>query len=451
MSSDKALNKLAQVIRIIDIIYQYKQYIEEIPAMAVGLIYKDKVLFAKGYGHADINKKIPVTGKTCFRIASISKIFTTVAIMQLVEANKLNLDEKVTTYLSWFVSGVDATLQKITIRQLLTHTSVISRDGDTPHWTEHEFPDLDHIKKYISTLRLPFPIHSRWKYSNFGFSILGAVIEQVSGKTYEEYIHKNICQRLEMTLTSSILTEQIKRHLAVGWGRKICSQKREAFPNIETNAMASATGLSSCINDLLKFVSSQFFENSILLSDKSKKELLKPHWVNKKDDISQAIGFHTFKSGGRTIYYHSGGFQGYRCNISFDIKRSIGVVTLTDVLGIDPKDYAKRVFDVINYIGKNSFVKNNETLCKYEGVYRDIWEDHAVMTIGNNLICFDPNALEPLSHASILEPVKENEFLIKGSDEVEIAGELAKYQETKKGKRFRWGAAYSYKINPIEE
>lgn len=446
MASDKTLNKLTQAIRIIDLIYRYKQYVEEIPAMAVGIIYKNKVLFSKGYGFTDKDKKIPTTEKTCFRIASISKIFTAISIMQLAEAKKINLDEKVATYLSWFNSTVDSKLKEITIRQLLTHTSSLTRDGNTFHWTEYKFPDIKYIKKYVSQLKLPFPPHSRWKYSNFGFSILGALIEEVSGKTYEKYIQDNICQKLNMTLTSSQLTKNIKKNLAVGWGRKLPGKNRELFPNIETNAMASATGLSSNISDLLKFVSVQFIGNSALLSEKSKEEIRKLYWVNKKDGIKQAIGFRVYKSGGKDIYYHSGGFQGYRCNISFDIKRSIGIITLTNVLGIDPKNYAMRFFDVINYIDKKPFIKNDEKLIKYEGIYRDIWNDDAIIVLGNNLLCFDPNSLQPLSHASVLSPVKKDVFLIKGSDEVEMAGELSEFQVDKKGQQFRWGAGYSYRL-----
>jgi len=448
-SPDKIFNKLEQAIHIIDVIYRYKQYMEEIPAMAAGIIYKDKVLFVKGYGFADQNKQIKTTGKTCYRIASISKIFTATAIMQLVEAGKINLDEKISVYLPWFVSSVDQKISNITVRQLLTHTSSISRDGDTLHWIENEFPDLKHIEKYISNLKLSFNIRSRWKYSNFGYSILGALIEQVSEKTYEEYIQENICKRLDMTLTSSKLTEQIKKHLAVGWSRKIRSEARKTFPDIETNAMASATGLSSNVGDLLKFISSFFVGNTTLLSEKSKKEMYKLHWINKKDAIRQAIGFRVFRMGGKMVYSHSGGFQGYRCNISIDLKRSIGVVTLTNVTGIEPRNYAKRAFDVINYIAKKRFVKNNETLNKYEGVYHDIWEDQAVMVIGNDLIDFDPNYLEPLSHSALLEPVKDNVFLVKGGDEIESAGELATFELDKNGKakRIRCGATYSDTIS----
>lgn len=440
MSEDKTIQKLKQASSFIDTCIRHKVYMEEIPALAVGVICKDQVIFSKGYGSA--------SEKSCFRIASISKIFTTVSILQLYEAGKLSLDKPVSLDLNWFKSSVDPRVEKITIRQLLTHTSGITRDGDTLHWIEHQFPDLSHLKKYVGKLTLPFAPNSRWKYSNLGFSILGAVVEAISGSTYETYIQKHICQKLSMDLTSSELTKNIKDQYTVGYGRKLPGKNREAFPMIETNAMASATGFTSNVVDLLKFISAQFKGNTTLLTETSKQEMRKIGWKNAKDGINQALGLRTFKSGGHTIYYHSGGFQGYRCNIAFDVSRNIGVVVLTSVIGIDPKDYSSLAFNIINYFMKNPLSSPKQELTRYEGIYRDIWEDSAVLSSGKNLIGFDPNSFEPLSHAVILKPVKKDVFKMTGSDEVEGAGELAYFELDKEGKaqRVRWGATYSDRI-----
>ncbi|OGV97599.1 hypothetical protein A2W24_06180 [Microgenomates group bacterium RBG_16_45_19] len=301
----------------------------------------------------------------------------------------------------------------------------------------------------MSKLTLPFAPNSRWKYSNLGFSILGAVVEAVSELTYETYIQKHVCQKLGMDLTSSELTKTIKDQLTVGYGRKLPSKNREAFPLIETNAMASATGLTSNVRDLLKFMSAQFKGNIILLAETSKQEMRKIGWKNAKDGINQALGLRTFKSGGHTIYYHSGGFQGYRCNIAFDVNRNIGVVILTSVIEIDPKDYSSLAFNIINYFLKNPLLFPKPGLAKYEGIYRDIWEDSAVLASGKNLIGFYPNSFEPLSRAVILKPIKKDVFEMTGSDEVEGAGELAYFNLDKNNQvnRVRWGATYSDRLH----
>lgn len=440
MPADKTIQKLTQASRFIDICLKHQAYMEEIPALAAGVIYKDQIIFTQGYG--------PATPKTCFRIASISKIFTTVAILQLQEAGKLTLDQPVFTYLNWFKSSVDPRVEKITIRQLLIHKSGITRDGDTLHWSEPQFPDSDHLKKYISTLKLPFTPNTRWKYSNLGYSILGAVIEGVSGLTYEAYLQKHICQKLKMEQTSSKLTPAIKAHLAQGFGRKLPDHNRKTVPQIETNAMASAAGLTSNVTDLLKFVSAQFTGNTTLLTETSKQAMRKIEYKKPKDGISQALGLVTFKAGHHTIYNHSGGFQGYRCNIAFNVTLSIGVVVLTNVIGIDPKDYSSLIFNILNYFLKKPFDSSNSEFAKYEGIYRDIWQDSAVLASGKNLISFDPNSFEPLSHAAVLKPVNKDCFVMTGSDEIEGAGELAIFELGQDGqaKRVRWGAIYSDKL-----
>ncbi len=445
MKKDKNLKRLNKAKLIIDLCLGYKLYMDKIPAMAVGLIYKGKVILSKGYGFVDLNKKIPVDMNTCFRIASISKVFTTVSIMQLTEKDKLKLDDKISTYLPWFTSSNDSRLKNITVRQILTHTSGLTRDGDTLHWMDHNFPDWAHVKKYIASLKLPFEANSRWKYSNLGFSILGLLIEKVSGQTYEDYIQKNICKRLGMKLTSSLLNESIKKHLAVGLGRKIPGKKRSVFPDLDTKAMTSAAGISSNVYDLLKFVSAQFKGNTMLLTERSKQELRKIHWTNKKDNIIQSAGFKAFKAGKRLIYYHSGGFQGYRCNIAFDVGRSIGIVILTNVIGLDPNNFATMAFNIINYLYKQPVKQDRSDFKKYEGIYRDVWDDSAVLVLGDALVTFNPSLFYPLSHAAILTPVKKDTFMITGSEEVENAGELAKFELNKQStaRRVQWGATFA--------
>jgi D-alanyl-D-alanine carboxypeptidase len=282
MPVSKTFQKLTQAAKIIDVCLKYKQYREEIPALAFGLTYQGKVVLAKGYGFADVAKKIPVTPETCFRIASISKIFTTVAIMQLVEGGKIKLDDTVNSHLPWFKSTNDPRVEKITIRQLLTHTSGLTRDGDTLHWVDGNFPDLNHLKQYIHTMKLSYAPNTRWKYSNVGDSIIGALIEQVSGETFEAYIQKHICQKLGMTLTSSKFIKDIQSRMTIGRGRKIPGKDREIFPNIDAKAMVAATGLSSNVIDLLKFVRSFFRGNTSLITKASKGQMFKIQWTNKR-------------------------------------------------------------------------------------------------------------------------------------------------------------------------
>src|SRR6266571_2489840 len=110
--------QLRNATKLIDRWLQYKVYSDHIPGLSIGIIHKNEVIFSKGYGYADIEKKIKASDTTCYRIASFSKVFTTIAILQLFEQRKLHLDECVQHYLPWFQSEHNQRTKRVTIRQL---------------------------------------------------------------------------------------------------------------------------------------------------------------------------------------------------------------------------------------------------------------------------------------------------------------------------------------------
>jgi hypothetical protein len=131
--------------------------------------------------------------------------------------------------------------------------------------------------------------------------------------------------------------------------------------------------------------------------------------------------------------------------MALDPGLGIGVVILTNIIGIDPEDYARLAFSIINYVLEKPDDKAAENLTKYEGIYQNIWGESAIMGFGSRLISFDPGSFEPLAHAAILEPIEANDFLVTGSEEIQQAGELASFDMGKDGvaNRVRWGATYA--------
>src|SRR3989344_5811399 len=185
--TDKDLN---HSVKILERWLDYQRYQERWPGISIGIVLKDKTIFKKGYGFANIEHKTKATDLTCYRIASISKIFTGIAIMQLIEQSKLNLSDKVVKYLPWFTSENEPKLKNISVKSLLNHTANITRDGTTLHWDNDKFPNVEELKREISKGITVILDNNKWKYSNFGYSILGSIIEKVSGMTYEEFIQK---------------------------------------------------------------------------------------------------------------------------------------------------------------------------------------------------------------------------------------------------------------------
>src|SRR3989442_7295648 len=193
-----------------------------------------------------------MTPTTTFRMASHSKLFTAIAIMQLREEGKLRLDDPVAKYLIWFKAkpaGDDD--GPITIEQLLSHSSGLQREaGD--HWTSFGFPTADELRHLYADRQAAFAPSVRWKYSNLAYAVAGMIIEQISGQRWADYIDRNIFRPLGM-LASSV--DKNMPGLAVPYGRRMPDGTREVLPFVDARGMAAATGLPSKVADMAKFVS----------------------------------------------------------------------------------------------------------------------------------------------------------------------------------------------------
>src|SRR5262245_22066827 len=198
-----------------------------LPGIAVGVVSDQELVWAKGFGFADIKAKLPMTATTKFRMASHSKLFTAIAIMQLREEGKLGLDDPVLKHLHWYKAkpaGDDD--GPITVEQLLSHSSGMQREaGD--HWTSYAFPTSDEIRRLYADRQAAFAPSVRWKYSNLAYAIAGMLIEQVSGERWAEYVERHIFKPLGMNASS---VDQNVSGLAVPYGRRMPDGTREILP-----------------------------------------------------------------------------------------------------------------------------------------------------------------------------------------------------------------------------
>ncbi len=131
-----------QALHLIDKWLDYQTYFKEIPGVSVGIFVEDEIIFRKEYGYANIKDKIKLTDQHLFRIASHSKLFSATAIMRLYHEDKLSIDDKVSKYLPWFTSDKDKNMGQVRIRHLLTHSSGMSRDGNTAIGIHTNFQEL---------------------------------------------------------------------------------------------------------------------------------------------------------------------------------------------------------------------------------------------------------------------------------------------------------------------
>ncbi len=427
--------------KVLDAWLPYKILCDRIPGLSVGIIHNGKLVYREGFGYADIESKIPMSPKTCFRIASISKTFTAIAIMQLIERGRIKLDDRVEKYLPWFkVQARGADLSGITIRQLLSHTAGVFRDGVTAHWENDKFPDLAGLKKSISEKTAVFKNLTHFKYSNFGFALLGEIIKKASGVSYNEYVAEHIIKKLKMERTAPDFNKKHEKWLAKGYPQSIPNKKRTVFIHSEVRAYAPATGFLSNVPDLAKYLAAISPKGPrVLIGRDSKKELLKPHWSIGEKGTSYGLGFLIYKIGKRKIVGHGGGFAGFITKISFDVENDIGVITLTNTNNSPCDSINTGIFESIyKFADRKSTHAKGERITqqeKLEGAYRSRWGDTIIVGADNNLIAFDPKENSPVKESDLLKPKGKNKFLMQTRSNFDYQGEFATFifeRESKK-------------------
>lgn len=245
------IQKLQRTQQVVDKLY--KDYAQEknFPGFTYAVIADGKMLYSENMGFTDVNKKIPVNNSSAFRIASMTKSFTTLAILKLRDEGKLKLDDPASLYIPEMkdIKYLTSDAPSITVRDLMTHSAGFPEDNP---WGDRQLavPDkelIDVIKK-VSFSNVP---GITYEYSNLGFSLLGYIIKQVSGKAYDVYINDNIFKPLGMHNTSWEYKNVHADKLALGY-RLVNNQLKEE-ELLHHGAYGAMGGLITTIEDFSKY------------------------------------------------------------------------------------------------------------------------------------------------------------------------------------------------------
>jgi CubicO group peptidase (beta-lactamase class C family) len=193
------IEKIKKAFPAIDSIYKRLAVDNHFPGLAFGIVVDGKLVHTGNYGYTDIEKKIPVTSSSLFRIASMSKSFTAMAILKLRDEGKLNLDDAAYRYIPELkkLKYPTADSPPVTIRHLLTHGAGFPEDNP---WGDRQLADTDKELMEFLNKQISFsnPPGIAYEYANLGFALLGKIITKVSGKRYQDYIRQNIWKPLNM-------------------------------------------------------------------------------------------------------------------------------------------------------------------------------------------------------------------------------------------------------------
>lgn len=420
-------------INYIDDWLQFRYPWSEYPGYAVAIMKDGKLVFNKTYGYANLETKEPLATDHLFRVASQSKTFTATAILQLYEQKALRLDDPVITYLPWLKDHKDKRWRDVTIRQVLSHGAGIIRDGkDARFWQlQAAFPSDAELKKSILSSRLVLDPNQKMKYSNFGFGLLGMIVESASGQSYDDYVASHIFKPLGLKHVTTDYDPHQK--MVSGYSAKNLDQTRFTLPEVPTNALRAATGFCSNASDMASFFSHLMLGSGALLSDQSKRLMQQDQWHAGGDEGWYGLGLDRMVWGGSTVYGHSGGFPTGVSRTVFDQDSGLTISVLVNCTGAWPMQMARSIMSVINLLGHK---EPDEDLLNYETRTASFFGPSDYVATDKGLVHIWSNSWSAFDSYETLKKhgSKKHVFLIQAADAYYSDSEETEFMFDKVGK-----------------
>ncbi|WP_197454964.1 serine hydrolase [Stieleria varia] len=343
---EPAIKKLREAVR-----HEVEQ--KELPAFSISLIDRDHVVWADGFGFQDTEKNIPATAETVYRVGSVSKLFTDIAVLQLVEEGKLDLDAPVEQYLPDF-KPEDPFGVPLTLRQMMSHRSGLVRESPVGNYFDPDEPTLAATVASLNDTKLVYKPETKTKYSNAAIAVVGAVLEKQLEVSHPQRVRDTILQPLGMNQSSFVVTPAVEPKLATGWMRTYDGRRFEA-PTFLLGT-GPAGNMYSSVLDLSKFVSCLFdegrTEDGMILKPESLELMVTPI----KDSVGKAqgfgLGFHVQQLDGYTKIGHGGAVYGFSTQLEALRERQLGVAAASSLDGTNGvvrrlADYALRLMVAI--------------------------------------------------------------------------------------------------------
>lgn len=301
-----------------------------LPGLSVGIVEGDQVVYAQGFGNGDPDGQT-ISAQTPFIIGSMSKAFTAVAIMQLVEAGTLDLDEPVRTYIPWFQLKDREASGRITIRQLLNQTSGIPHSVGLQWLTGTGDETRAQRVRQLREVSLAHPPGTQFEYSNANYVVLGYLIDTVSGQIYEEYIRRRIFEPLEMNHSFVSQTEAMEAGMATGYRWWFGFPLPVDAPYLQDQVPSEY--IISSTEDMSHFLIAQLNGGRY-----HGRQILSPQGIRKLQTPMVEIGTGQYAMGwmvtpidGRTAVLHHGSTANFHSSMFLEPGNRVGIVVLANV------------------------------------------------------------------------------------------------------------------------
>ena len=311
---------------------------QQIPGLSLAVVKDGTVVFARGYGLANVELNVAATPETVYEIGSITKQFTATAVMMLVEEDKIALDDKITEHLS----GLPEAWTGITVRHLLTHTSGIRNVNSLPGFARLRMTPGSQQKlvRILEASSLQFEPGSKWAYCNTGYQLLGWIIEKASGVPYATFLKERIFIPLDMQATQVNDSARIVKNRAGGYVLQEDTLKNAGY--VDMSFPFSAGAIVSTVTDLTKW--GLALDQGKLLKPSSFEEMWTPVRLNGGKTHGYGFGWSLNKTtNGHSMLFHGGHIVGFRSFIVRYPEDRLTVIVLTNADFGSPKIIASKV------------------------------------------------------------------------------------------------------------
>lgn len=446
-----------EAFKVIQVWLDAQKDFEKLPGISAAIIKDQDIIWSGAFGKSNIESDVNTTTNTICSICSISKLFTATAVMKLYDEGKLRLDDKVSDLLPWY--NLDQKFPNsgpITVRTLLTHSSGLPREANFPYWTgpDFPFPSQGEIKSELGNQETLYPASTYFQYSNLGLTLLGEIVEQVSGIPFTDYVEQNIIEPLQLQDTRTQLPENLYgSQLAIGYSSLNREGQRKKVKLFQANGITAAAGFSSNVLDLGKFASWQF-----RLLDSTITEIIKPstlkymqqvHWTDPDWKRTWGLGFAVSKgSDGTKWVSHGGSCPGYRSGIQLNPKSKMAYAVMINANGTNPHKYAREMHAILKKVKKPTSAGADKSpkkdLSEYTGYYSDQpWGSESyISTWEGKLVILSLPATSPSKSMVFFKHIEGDRFQkIRKDNE---PGEMIIFERDTSGKITRYSQHGNY-------
>jgi len=347
-------SRVVEAVRLIEVWLDAERAYEQIPGISAALVHDQELIWAGATGVADPETGAPATPTTAYSICSISKLFTSIGVLQLRDAGKLRLDDRVAELLPWYdIQDPFPGSPPVTVQALLTHSSGLPRESDYPYWVDpFDFPTHSEVVERLGEQEMLYPADRHYQYSNLGLTLAGEIVAEVSGLPYGEYERSRVLGPIGMSDTwPEIGTYPHPERLAAGYSAVRRDGTRKRLPRFTAEGIAPAAGFASTVLDLARFASWQFgvleSGGDEVLSANTLREMHRVHWLDDDWETTWGLGFGVYRDDGVTYVGHNGLCPGFRSSLRMHVPTHLAAVVMMNAIALSPSELAIEMLRLI--------------------------------------------------------------------------------------------------------